>query len=119
MRFKLDENLGVIGRDLLVAEGHDVSTVYEQGLTGASDDALFPICCDEQRTLVSLDLDFAQFLRFPTEGTAGIVIIRQPGRLSVSGIEARVRELVAALPSLEVAGRLIIVEPGRIRVRGV
>ena len=37
MKFKLDENLGLLGKTPLVAEGHDVMTVAEQRLSGAKD----------------------------------------------------------------------------------
>ena len=40
MKFKLDENLGSLGKALLVAGGHDVMTVAEQKLDGSPDDAL-------------------------------------------------------------------------------
>lgn len=37
MKFKLDENLGTIGKSLFEANGHDVATVAEQGLSGVED----------------------------------------------------------------------------------
>lgn len=40
MKFKLDENIGTTGKDLLEADGHDVMSVAEQNLSGASDERL-------------------------------------------------------------------------------
>jgi predicted nuclease of predicted toxin-antitoxin system len=65
MKFKLDENLGDLGRALLEAAGHDVMTVRDQNLVGVSDRKLFDVCQGEGRVLITLDYDFAQFLRFP------------------------------------------------------
>ena len=33
MKIKLDENLGLLGKSLLEADGHDVMTIAEQGLS--------------------------------------------------------------------------------------
>jgi hypothetical protein len=40
-------------------------TVREQGLAGAADEVVFGACIAEGRTLVTLDRDFGQVLRFP------------------------------------------------------
>jgi len=73
VKFKLDENLGSLGRQLLTDAGHDVSTVNEQQLSGASDKGLYGVCVQEHRVLITLDRDFGHALRFPPETTAGIV----------------------------------------------
>ncbi len=55
MKFKLDENLSRRGLEFLKAAGHDVRTVHEQKLGGATDDVLFAACTKEGRALVTLD----------------------------------------------------------------
>ena len=65
MKLKLDENLGELGRALLMTEGHDMSTVAMQGMSGSHDVALYEACRAEGRVLVSLDRDFGEVLRFP------------------------------------------------------
>jgi len=117
MKCKLDENLGDLGRDLLTASGHDVSTVAMQGLSGSADDTLYQACRAEDRVLITLDRDFGEILRFAPEDTAGIVILDCRGRLSPTAILARIREFAAVLADQTIDGQLWIVEPGRVRIR--
>ena len=118
MKFKLDENIGGRGRDLLAAAGHDVSTVYEQGLAGASDEILFDACHAGERVLITLDHDFAQVLRFPLRKRGGVVLLELPPRASPESLLARIREFLAGLRTQPpLIGQLWIVEPGRIRIR--
>ena len=63
MKLKLDENLGERWRALLVAAGHDVSTVALQRMESAPDRAVIETCRQEGRALVTLDLDFARQTR--------------------------------------------------------
>ncbi len=116
MKCKLDENLGHLGRDLLTASGHDVSTVVMQGLSGGADEALYKACQAEHRVLITLDRDFGEILRFAPEDTAGIAILDCRGRLSPASIRARFEELVALLAIEPIEGKLWIVEPGRVRI---
>jgi predicted nuclease of predicted toxin-antitoxin system len=116
MRIKLDENLGLLGKTLLEADGHDVMTITEQQLSGAADVSIYEVCRDEARVLVTLDHDFGHTLRFSPEATAGIVVLECKGRISPALIFARMRELVALLRTRPIDRELWIVEPGRIRI---
>ena len=78
MTFKLDENLSRRVQEVLQEGGHDVTTVAGQGLSGISDEDLAGVCKGESLCLITLDLDFADLLRFPPQQTAGIVVMRYP-----------------------------------------
>ncbi len=116
MRIKTDENIGHRGVELLRDAGHDVMTVREQQLAGATDVAVFDACAFEGRTLVTLDRDFGQVLRFPPKQSAGIVILELGGPASLRLLLDRLRDFLTLAASRPVAGALWIVEPGRLRV---
>jgi predicted nuclease of predicted toxin-antitoxin system len=116
VKFKLDENIGRRGLELLRASGHDVVTVWDQGLHGVTDEQLFKICSTEGRALVTLDRDFGQVPRFPPERSAGIVILEVGPRATLQEILDRLRDLLTILEDHSLAGALWIVEPGRVRI---
>src|SRR4051794_11891630 len=99
MKFKLDGNLGELGRDVLAAAGHDISTTAEQGMSRVGDDDLYEASRAERRVLITLDRDFGEVLRFPTENTSGIVVLNCRGRMSPALILARIEECIALLQS--------------------
>ena len=116
MKFKLDENFGTRTEKLFQQAGHDVQTVFRERLLGATDEHLFQVCRAEGRCLVSLDLDFANVLRFPPDQTSGIAVIRMPRNLTLSALERLVRQFLNALDQMSIDKQLWIVEAGRIRI---
>ena len=116
MKIKLDENLAAHGKAILEAAGHDVMTVNEQKLSGATDNRIYEVCRDEGRVLVTLDHDFGHTLRYPPEGTAGIVVLECRGRQSLGALAGRVAQLILVLREYPIDGKLIIIEPGRVRI---
>lgn len=116
MKLKLDENLNERGRALLASAGHGVSTAISQGLQGKVDDALIEICRREGRGLVTLDLDFANPLRFRPADYPGIAVLRLPKRPTAEDLLQAIGTLARALERNPLGGQLWIVEKGRLRV---
>ncbi|MBI5788204.1 MAG: DUF5615 family PIN-like protein [Candidatus Schekmanbacteria bacterium] len=116
MKFKLDENFGNRTQELFRAKGYDVQSVLSQRLSGCSDSNLYEVCYAEQRCLITLDLDFADVLRFPPSRSYGIVVIRISRNNRYALLELLVRQFLNALSEMSVTGKLWIVEMGRIRI---
>ncbi len=116
MKLKLDENLGIRGASRLREAGHQVATVADEQLMGASDDELIARCRSEGRALVSLDLDFSNPLRYDPAQHAGVAVLRLPGRAGPDVLADGIETLIQGLDRMDLAGRIWIVQGGRIRV---
>jgi len=117
MRLLVDENMPRSTLPTLVASGHDAEDVRDVGLRGAADQPIFRYACDQDRMLVTRDLDFANLLQYPLGTHPGILVLRLPETLRP---EAVLRTLTAALSQLggrDLRGDLVIVEWTRVRVR--
>lgn len=115
MRLKLDENLGNFGAELLTQAGHEVATVFEEGLRSAEDRRVIEVCRTEDRCLVTLDLDFGNPLVFNPADYAGIAVLRLPARPEPEDLFDAVRTLIGGLERENIGGKLWVVQRGRIR----
>jgi predicted nuclease of predicted toxin-antitoxin system len=116
MRFKLDENLPLAVLAVFEAGGHNADTAAAEGLAGTDDATLLAGAMREQRALVTLDLDFSDFRRYPPEQANGIVVLR-PSDQSVVQVLAVVRAVLRVLEDEPLAGKLWIADPSRVRIR--
>ena len=116
MKFKLDENLSVRLQNLLQQAGHDVRTVHSQSLGGCSDRHLYDVCCHEERTLLTFDLDFADITRFSPDRSSGIIVLRVPRRPTFQLIEQMLRRFLSVAATTPTKGQLWVVEETRIRI---
>lgn len=116
MLFKIDENLHEEVADLLRQNGHDAISVFAQQLQGHPDGDVAAACRQENRALITLDLDFGSILAFPPEDYAGIVVLRlhDPSRPSVAAVMRRLLPLLATEPLI---GHLWTVDDAGMRVR--
>jgi predicted nuclease of predicted toxin-antitoxin system len=117
MKFKLDENLPIEASTLLREAGHDSITVLDQNMGGKADEHIIQICLQEQRALITLDLDFADIKTYPPSDYHGIFVLRVKQQSRSKVLEVLTR-LIPVLSSEPIEKQLWIIEEGRIRVRG-
>ena len=117
MKFKIDENLPTEFAEILQEAGYDAMTVHQQKLKGEKDPILLEICQQESRTLITLDLDFANIKNYPPEQFLGIIVFRvnrqdKPYLLSI------LHNIIPLFEQETIIHHLWIVEENRIRIRG-
>ena len=117
MLFKTDENLPVEIAELLANAGHDAKTVNEQQLQGTQDPALINICSNENRVLVTLDMDFSDIRDYPPSELSGIIVLRV-GRQSKRHLIETFKRILPLIDSEPLKQHLWIVEETRVRIRG-
>ena len=117
MRFKFDENLPSDLGALLRRDGHDAHSVLDENLRGAADPSIAKVCQDEQRILVTLDLDFAHIQNYPPRDYHGIIVLRL-ARQDRDTVLAIIPRILALLQTEPIAQRLWIVDDHRTRIRG-
>lgn len=76
MQFKVDENLHSDAALLLRQHGHDARTVQEQRSRGGPDSAIAHVCQQEERAILTLDLDFSDNRTYPPGEYFGIIVLR-------------------------------------------
>jgi hypothetical protein len=110
MRFLLDENLSPRLEDSLRSDGHDVISMANGALRGASDEAVWELAARESRILVTLDLDFP-LASWP--GPAGLIILRVPPSFRSHETTDLVLGLIRNQSEAALLGRITVLSPGR------
>ena len=116
MKPLMDENLSPQHAMRLRELGHDAVAVVEAGLSGEPDERIRSFAIGSGRILLTLDADFANMLRFPTEGTPGVI------RLKIhppeeAAIRTLIERTVEALGERPMAGCLAVSQGDVIRIR--
>ncbi len=116
MQFKIDENLPVEAAQVLNVAGHDALTIHDQRLVGEPDPRVAAVCIAEHRSLVTLDLDFADIRTYPPGEFPGIIVIR-PRTQAKPAVLALIARLVPMLAAEPLAGNLWILDEHNLRIR--
>jgi predicted nuclease of predicted toxin-antitoxin system len=116
MNFKVDENLPVEVVTLLREAGYDAFSVLDQNLGGKSDAQIASICQKEKRTLLTLDVDFADINTYPPGSYSGILVLRLRWQNKIHVLET-ITQLIPKLSGEPIEKQLWIIEEERIRIR--
>lgn len=115
MRVKLDENLPERAARLLAA-GHDVDSVHDEGLAGADDPTVSEVATAGGRLVITLDRGFGDIQRYPPGSHAGILVLRIDDQSAAAVIEA-LGALTTSTDLAELSGCVAVYRNGELRVR--
>jgi predicted nuclease of predicted toxin-antitoxin system len=116
LKLKIDENLPRECAEALRGAGFEADTVADESLAGAEDSVIAAKSRNEDRILITLDLDFANIRAYPPAEYAGIIVLRSK-KQDKHCVLALVQRIVLHLTNRSPAGELWIVESDRIRFR--
>ncbi|MEE9602948.1 MAG: DUF5615 family PIN-like protein [Thermoguttaceae bacterium] len=116
-KFKVDENLPTEAVDVLRDAGHDAMSVVDQQMGGRPDTDIAAVCRQEDRVVVTLDLDFADIRAYPPADYPGIIVLRL-ARLDKRRVLSVMQRLTALVEQEPLSDKLWIVDESSVRVRG-
>jgi predicted nuclease of predicted toxin-antitoxin system len=116
VKVKLDENVPRSARQVLIAAGHDVDTVIDEDLGGASDPQIVAAAAADERLLITLDRGLGDIRAYPPGSHAGILVLR-PSDQSARTVAAVLAEVVAGHDLTTLAGTVTVAQRGLLRIR--
>jgi predicted nuclease of predicted toxin-antitoxin system len=113
VKFLIDMPLSQDLAAWLRAQGHDAVHAIELSLDAA---AILARAKQENRTIVTADLDYPRLLALAQERESSLILFRD-GNWSEATIIARMEEGMQRITPADLARRIIVVDRGRIRMR--
>jgi predicted nuclease of predicted toxin-antitoxin system len=116
MKVKLDENLPLRLVSALESLGHDVDTVADEGLSGKPDDDVWLAAQQENRFLITQDLDFSDTRRFKPGTHAGLLLVRlrEPG---ANALLHQISNAMGDIPEELLPGSFIVLTEHKLRIK--
>lgn len=114
MLFLIDENLPLSITSYLQSLNHDVLDVAGSDLRGSSDKFLWNKAANENRILVTRDLDYP--LRGTKANPFAVILIRVPSEYTASLITQLFKEAFAGIDAQKIKDKVAVITPGRIRI---
>ena len=117
-RFLLDMGLAQSTGELLRSQGHEVVHLRDQGLERLPDDLIVAKALDEERTIITHDLDFGRIVALSGQKVPSVVTFRLSNMTPVRVNTVMVAVLAEAGSALE-RGALVTVTDLGIRIRNL
>ena len=116
MKFLVDADVPRSVAKVLISLGHDAIDIRDIKPPATPDITIYNLIKEQNRILITRDLDFSNILLYPPPPRAGIIVLRAH-LLPTNEIIDIVKDLVKRIPEKELIGSLIVARKGRYRLR--
>ena len=116
MKFLIDMPVSPKTCDFLNKKGFDAVHLYPLGKAKVTDIEVIELAKTENRTIVTMDIDFPTILAHSHAKTPGVVLIRMM-YATVERIIQRLMHLLKAIPEKEIKNSVVVLEDFDIRIR--
>ena len=116
MKFLIDMPLSPALANCLRALGHDAVHAGDIGLHRASDEVIIAKARQENRVIVTADLDYPRLLAITVAEGPGLILFRG-GNWSEVDVRVRLEKVLEMIPDVEIACSILTVDQNSIRRR--
>ena len=116
MKLKLDENLSRHLKPVLAGLGHNVLTAADEDLLSRPDTEIARAAKDENRMVLTLDIEFADLRKYPPGSHPGVILFR-PLSLSPFSVNFFISDFIRRTDLEKLAGCIAVVDPVHVRIR--
>ncbi len=116
MKFLVDMALPPALADRLKERGHDAIHAFRIGLHRAPDESILERAGEEERIVVTADLDYPRLLALAEADKPGLILFRG-GNWNEHDAFERLAKVFDTVPEKELAHSIIVIERRRIRRR--
>lgn len=117
MKFFLDANMPYSSSEIFRRFGYDVLHAGDVRLSNAVDEKILKYSIENNRILVTKDLDFGNILNYPLKSHKGIIILRLPFFFTAKQINNVLSDFLKSIKENEIKDAITILEIGRYRIR--
>jgi len=115
IKFLADENIAFRVIETLREEKFNVLSIYEEKLSGLSDEKILRMAQRQKRIILTHDKDFGNLIHQPHQLHSGIILLR----LKNQSPQNVINHLIPFLKKIkldEIKNRLVVFQEGRIRI---
>ncbi len=115
LKFLADENVAPRVIEALRKEGFSVLSVYEERLSGASDEKLLKFTQVEKRIILTHDKDFGNLIHRFYQAHSGVILLRLRNQ-SPQNVISHLISFLKKIKPQKIKNRLVIFQEKKIRI---
>jgi len=115
LKFLADENVAPRVVDALRKEKFDVLSVFEEKLSGTSDEKILKMTQKEKRVVLTHDKDFGNLIRQPYQPHCGVILLRFRNQ-SPKNVILHLIPFLKKIKRVKIENRLVVFQEGKIRI---